>query len=881
MWSIQMTRRDFTALLCYCSAASAETPRYAQIRKMLAGRNLRIVPFSHVDWAWVNSRAWMVRRHAIVLTEVLDLLKTTPDFRFYIEQWNEQMEPFLNRKPERAPEMRRALQTGEVEVCGGMTNQHPGWMESESLVRDMILGRRLFREFAPGLNLEVMIHVDVTPGSSQMPQILSKAGYRYYRIHRPEQALTAQGIPLDFIWKGLDGAEILTSRGFGCGFINDKSLPDDFASNWEAEVEALYANEIARQYEKGAVPVWMPLGCDDSRPMRHWHAEGTGSHSAERVLPIPALIQKWNATETSHLSFATPIEVFRELERHRQSLPVHEGILDPTMWTYWYGLNGNRGLRLWRARADAALVSAEAWWSCAASLGENYPRAEFNRLWHDLLRTYSHAQMWLFEADYELQFGRVKATLSSAEDLGDSAIRSITGRVRVQDRPCVLLFNVLPWERTEVVSVWAELQDVAATNVTVRNSKAEILRYQVEDVNWYELPGGVKTIRELKVLVEVRVPALGYTTLYFEGAPGKLEVPTPSTTARGIETGKLAATFSASGVEAVVDAETGARYPGLGNIQFNEINDTGPYHFGPVVKVHRWSEVRVNGVTTGPLRSSFHLSGKMGPHAVSTTGHVYPAARRVTFDSTVQSAGGSGHFMTSVGLPGPGRLESDIHFGVEDRDVAKIVYAGEERRRRNVFYGAHWTSYNNGRQGLTMVGTTGEKGYQFFPEENSLGHFLLMTNPPEQTWERFVTKGREGTGEHRFDYHFLLHSGDWKNGNVVRRALEARNPIRPVVLERQRIPAERTLGEERGFMSVTGPQVQLSAFYREGAGYILRLYESEGSKTQAAIAFPFHATAVREVDFNGVRRPRKISVTGKTVQLEIEPWEIVTLALES
>ena len=114
------------------------------------------------------------------------------------------------------------------------------------------------------------------------------------------------------------------------------------------------------------------------------------------------------------------------------------------------------------------------------------------------------------------------------------------------------MFNDLPWERTDVVSVWAELQDVGATNVSVLNSHGENLRYQVEDVNWYELPGGVKTIRELKLLVEVRVPALGYTTLYFEAAPGRLELPV-ETTAHNIETEKLAVTFSANGVEAVTD----------------------------------------------------------------------------------------------------------------------------------------------------------------------------------------------------------------------------------------------------------------------------------------------------------------------------------------
>src|SRR5262249_53753338 len=136
-----MTRRELFAIFsCVRLAEAQNSPGYERIRSLLTDRKLFIVPFSHVDWAWVNSRAWMVHRHAIVLAEALDILKTTPDFPFYIEQWNEQMEPFLDRRPERATEMRQALQTGKVEACGGVCNQHPGWMESESLVRDMVLG---------------------------------------------------------------------------------------------------------------------------------------------------------------------------------------------------------------------------------------------------------------------------------------------------------------------------------------------------------------------------------------------------------------------------------------------------------------------------------------------------------------------------------------------------------------------------------------------------------------------------------------------------------------------------------------------------------------------------------------------------------------------
>jgi hypothetical protein len=96
----KLTRRQLAALL-YALRLRAETPPGREdIRKQLAGRRLYLLPFSHTDWAWVNSRAWMVRRHAEVLAEALDLLKGNSEFRFYIETWNEQMAPFLSRKPE-------------------------------------------------------------------------------------------------------------------------------------------------------------------------------------------------------------------------------------------------------------------------------------------------------------------------------------------------------------------------------------------------------------------------------------------------------------------------------------------------------------------------------------------------------------------------------------------------------------------------------------------------------------------------------------------------------------------------------------------------------------------------------------------------------------
>jgi alpha-mannosidase len=851
---------------------------YQKIREKLVGMKLFIIPFSHVDWAWVNSRQWMIHRHSTVLSEALDLLKTTPEFRFYIEQWNEALEPFLKTRPERLPELRQAIQQNKIAVCGALTNQHPSWMEAESLIRNLVIGRRLFQRFASGVDLEVMTLNDVMPGPSQMPQILTKGGYRYYHANRPDGQLTAEGVPRDFVWVGPDGTELLTSRGFVCGFMRADSIRADFATNWEKAVETVFQKEIGpRLAPRGGKALWLPFGCDDSRPLRAWL-----NVTQEPLLPIADFIREWNKHEKIPLQFGTPIDFFRELEKEKATLPRHNGILDPTMWTFWYGLNGNEGLRLWRTQADQALVSGECFWSCAAALGDSYPETRYESLWHDLLRAYSHAQMWLFSADYASQLNRVKTTLAVSKDLRDDATQRIAGRIKIRDdRSSVVLFNDLPWERTEVVPVWAALQDVTATNLVVRDGRGNAIPYQPIDISWYEVTKPPTTFREANLLVRARVPAMGYTTLYFEPAPGRIGVPDVSTSAPTLETEFATLEFSGHGVESLLDKQTGVHYPFPGNIIFNEIEDTGLYlHYGPVVKTYRWTDAKLKNVVRGPLRSSFTLEGALGPHEVLLTGHLYPHTRRLAFEARINSAGGSGHFMATLRLPGPGKLVADTQFCVEDRDVSKIIYGGGERMRKNVFYGDHWVDYGDDEKGVTLVGSTGEKGYQLFPEEHVLGHFLLMVIPPEHTtWERFVTQAREGLGLQYFDYQLLFHAGDWKAANVVRRALEAQHPILPVFPNNPRLPKERTLPEEMSFLSLSPATVQCSAFYRDKGRYLLRVYESAGSGASVSLELPFRVTAAKEVDFNGSPLPKRLALSGKAVRFDIKPWEIVTLEL--
>ncbi len=88
----------------------------------------------------------------------------------------------------------------------------------------------------------------------------------------------------------------------------------------------------------------------------------------------------------------------------------------------------------------------------------------------------------------------------------------------------ILLFNELPWQRTEVVRFWAQVQELGTRNIVVHDSRGNLVPHQAIDVK--EIHGGSKEIfKEANVLVKVRVPALGYTTLYVEPVSEVIEIP--------------------------------------------------------------------------------------------------------------------------------------------------------------------------------------------------------------------------------------------------------------------------------------------------------------------------------------------------------------------
>jgi len=262
---------------------------------------------------------------------------------------------------------------------------------------------------------------------------------------------------------------------------------------------------------------------------------------------------------------------------------------------------------------------------------------------------------------------------------------------------------------------------------------------------------------------------------------------------------------------------------------------------------------------------------------------LYNALSRIDFITKIDSNGGDGVFKVMFPLCFNGKLITDIPFGIEERNLSsepcRVNYWS--RYHPNTFYGTRFIDYFCQDYGLALISSPGYTGYDFNPKEKIIQHILLKTRslPKKGVW-RHLNVFQEGKGTHFFKYAIYPHSGDWKKAEVFRKSLEYQNPLIGIIVQKkEKKKSLLTLPEESRFLKITPNNILLSAFYRDNSSIMMRIYETVGNQSKVEINLPFSADKVQEVDFNNKVLKREIDLKENIIELEIQPWEIVTLKI--
>lgn len=842
----------------------------AAVRRRLEGCRVSIVPYSHADWAWVHTRHWHERRYALVFGEALDRIAANPDFRWYFDNAACQFSAFAQHNPERIPELRRRVAEGKVAICGAYSNVRPHMVGDESFVRNLTIGRRFWEANFPGADLSVHGDaVDVATGHSQLPQLLTQAGYRYLRIWRPYGQMSLKGIPNEFVWRGADGSEILTSRGLygGQWYITDgcQAVATPREGDWDDVFTAFWRLDIEERSRYSVAPhLWIAHGADDARP---------GRMLDDTPFDIEGLMARWNENETtSTMRFATPVEQFADLEAVRAELPTIAGPLDTCDVAYNAAWNGEKGLAVVRIDNDRRLVQAETFAALASLVGFVYPEAEFEALWKDHLLTCAHATQWLYRADFAYIRGLAEQVTQAAERIRDAALTRLTEAAALPDDAIAVVFNPVATGRSAPVTV--HLSKFADRwPLALADADGNVLETQVVDAS-----SGQGGFPELEVVANVELPPLGMAVL--RAVPAET-VPSANPVTPVMDNGTLRLTFDDAHRIAAISG-FGETHPASdtewGSLVLSRVAVTqGPLHVGPIVGEEGVVWESIQFVESGPVRWRCVRKGSVAGIPVALTTTLHAKSPQVDFELNVDWPGLDGFLGVRVPLPENAKLWADIPFGIESRDPDHEPYGADhrvsphsmERTREGLFYAksAIRCSDSTG-MGIALISQNTDRYWRKLQGQNWLEHLLINSVVTQDAWEAQVEQSTlVGRGPHTLRWSLKL-CPRFPYSELVRQPPLVR-PVRRSVRAGDGAPT-----------GIAAYWVNVSAIYREGDHWIVRVYNPWDRPFQPWLELPFAPTSVEAIDLLGHLKPgAEMSLDGRTLNLKMAPAEVRTLRL--
>jgi alpha-mannosidase len=802
------------------------------------------VGHAHIDTAWLWRLDHTRRKCGRTFSTVLELMKRYPHYCFTCSQ-PAQYKMVSEDYPEVFAGIREAVKDGRWETVGGM------WVEAdcnvisgESMVRQFLFGRRYFeREF--GTRTNVVWLPDVFGYSAAFPQIIRKAGMKYFmtikifwnQVNRPPYQT--------FKWVGIDGSDVLvhfSPNGDYNAMMTPQQMRDVYASYSQKHLN----NSVLYIYGYG---------------------DGGGGPTA-RMLETARRANEFVAGP--RVKLATAEAFFEDLEKQvaqHPQLPVWNGelYLEYHRGTYTSQANNKKSNR----ECEILLGSTEGLCALASLLaGHAYPQALLNDAWelvllnqfHDIIPGSSITEVY---RDSDKHYGEVR---QAGHDAAREALASIAARRgNPHSAPTGLLaYNPLSWSRQDVMTVPGEW-DLPGQDT----------------VDWDNLP---------VTLIEVRgkLPALGYAVLAPEAPPDdKAVMASPERLENQFfrvdldDNGEIVGILDKKAGRQVIDSRHHQRGNAL--IAFEDKPmawdawDVDVFYNDKPYPLKAVQDVRV--FEQGPIRAGIAVTRAMDGGRGSIIRQrifVYRNLPRIDFDTEVEWR--ERQTLLKVAFPvnvNALRATYDIQFGNIERpthwntswDWARFEVCGHK-----------WADLSEGDYGVSLLSNC-KYGWDI---RGNVMRLTLLRGPIQPDPQADL-------GVHRFTYSLYPHSGDWRASQTVQRAYELNAPPLKMPCAVTRRSADReAAGKKAGDMLPASVSfatcdrenliVETVKKAEDGDAWIVRLYEAYNQRGHGTLTFfrdvkEAHCVELLEHDLDGP----KPKVSGHKVSFDFRPYEIKTL----
>jgi alpha-mannosidase len=794
---------------------------------------LNMVGHSHLDFVYQWDYSEFLRKIGRTHATTLNMMCEFPDYLFCQSQMK-LYEDLKSLYTEIYDRIKERVKEGRWEVIGGMyVEPDCNLISGESFVRQLQFGREFARrEF--GTTSSVCWLPDVFGIAWFIPQILKRAGFRFLITNKPVIWNDTNEFPHNtFWWEGPDGSRILAhlpATHFGASIDADVML-----TNWNEYKQKVACNEVIYNYG---------------------YADGRGGPNREDVLSgrryknMPGMPQSL---------FTHGQEAFERIEAKAEDLPV---------WKDELYLETHRGTYTTQARlkknnrkAEILYRNAEAMSAIASLLGGSYPGEDLHEGWklilknqfHDILPG-SHVTQAFHDAlkDYEIVFEKGDKALTSALNYIGSQISSESAAVAV--------FNMQPWERTDVVD--AELEAAPEPS------------FQIVDANGNNVPFQVlgQDDGRVRVLIEAcDVPPMGY--MVYRLVEGQPDGSTPFIVHdKSIENAFFQVRFDEQGtISGIYDKKNDRQVIEEGN-KFQLFEDVpGRYAAWDIVPMYKDREFEISPVErseiveTGAVRLVLRQERGLMKSKMVQKIILYRSLPRIDFETEIEwgerdrllKTG----FLVNVNAM---RATYDMSYGYIERpthantswDAAKFEVCGHL-----------WADLSEGDYGVSLLNDC-KYGYDIFGNRMRL---TLLRGPqyPDPTAD---------LGHHSFTYSLYPHQGDWRQAETPRRAWELNDPLMAIPIG----GGDGNLRPSDSFLSIVSDHVMISALKmaEKGDGLILRLYEDQNRRGTVNVTF-FHPPS-RAVECDPYENEiGQANVVSGCLRFDIKPFEVRTFKLYS
>lgn len=815
-----------------------------------------IIGHTHIDIAWLWTVAQTREKVARSFSTVLNLMKQYPEYKFMSSM--PQLYRFLKEDyPDIYEEVKEKIKEGRWEAEGAM------WIESdcnlasgESLVRQILYGTKFFREEF-GVECNVLWLPDVFGYNAALPQIMKKSGIKYFMSCKMGWNDTDR-MPLDtFLWRGLDGSEILTH-------LITTTYPRASVTSYATD----YNGQLFPETVMGAWNKYRHKILNDDVLISFGYGDGGGGPTKE-MLENHRRMEK-GIPGCPRTEVCTVNQYFNKLEKKikdSKHIPRWNGemYLEYHRGTYTSMAREKRGNR----KNEIGLSNAEKLNAMDMIINNSdYKKDELDRNWEILLRNQFHDILpgSCIKEVYEVTKEEHELIEKSTKKMINESVDNICSKINLE-HDSIVLFNTLSFNRKDIIEadIPRDYDKIRIVDGNNREVQSQIFKEgDNKKVVFYaeNIPSNGYSVYNITNDLDDFSECCGNSTEEFNISKDRMY--NKFFDIRLDKRGSFTSIYDRiNHREILKKCHRGNRLLAYEDkpMTYDNWNISNYYK----EKVWEIDDVkRVQIIEDGPVRKVLEIEKDFSKSKIIQRIIIYKDINRIDFDTYVDWK--ETDVLLKASFPvdvNATKAVFDIQFG----NIERTTHNNTSWDQAQYEVPAHkWVDLSESGYGVSLLNDC-KYGYDVKDENLNITLLKSGTYPnPDADKE-----------EHRFVYSLYPHGGDWIKANTNAMALSLNTPV----ISKYEKAHRGSLSDIISFIGVDCDNVCIDTIKKseDGCDIIIRMYEFCNKRTKAICNTFFNLDGVFECDLmeNTIET---IDHENKYFSFEIKPYEIKTFRLK-